>query len=136
MTPLFDHEKLNVYQESIAFVGWVELTCREAGKRSGIVDQFERAATSIPLNIAEGNGKPKSLERCRFFDIARGAAMECAACLDVMSVTERISKDKANEGKAKLVRIVSMLVGLVRSNSDRVCEDAPIVEGLHGKRSD
>ncbi len=62
--------------------------------------------------------------------------MECAACLDVMVVTGRISEEKASEGKAKLIRIVSMLVGLVRSNSDRVCEDAPVIEGLYGKRSD
>ena len=136
MATLFDHEKLNVYQEAIAFVGWVEQATKDAGRRSGIIDQLERAATSIPLNIAEGNGKPKSLERCRFFDIARGSAMECAACLDVMAVTERISKDTAAEGKARLVRIVSMLVGLVRSNSDRVCEDAPVIDALYGKRSD
>jgi four helix bundle protein len=136
MSPLFDHERLNVYREAIEFVAWVDAISRDAGRRSGVIDQLERAATSIPLNIAEGNGKPKSLERCRFFDIARGSAMECAACLDVMAVTERIPKDKSTEGKARLVRIVSMLVGLVRSNSDRVCEDVPVTDGLYGRRSD
>jgi four helix bundle protein len=30
------------------------------------------ASTSIPLNIAEGNGKFTGADRCRFFDNARG----------------------------------------------------------------
>jgi len=34
------------------------------------------------LNIAEGNGRFTSPDRCRFFDTARGSVLECAACLD------------------------------------------------------
>ena len=62
-------------------------------------------------------------DRCRFFDIARGSALECAACLDVLVVKKRIAQ--ADSGKAYLVRIVSMLVGLIRSTSpSRVHEDS------------
>ena len=39
---------------------------------------------SLELNIAEGNGKYTSADRCRFFDTARASALECAACLDVL----------------------------------------------------
>jgi len=69
---------------------------------------LDRASTSIPLNLAEGNGKFTDADRCRFFDIARGSALECAACLDVLVAKNRI--DNAVEGKAQLLRIVSMLV--------------------------
>ena len=49
--------------------------------------------------------------------------MECAACLDVLVAKKRI--DSADAGKAILVRIVSMLVGLIRSTStSRVYEDS------------
>lgn len=51
---------------------------------ASVRDQLDRASTSIPLNIAEGNGKFTSADRCRFFDNARGSALESAACLDVM----------------------------------------------------
>jgi hypothetical protein len=47
-------------------------------------DQLDRASTSIVLNLAEGNGKRSHPDRCRYFDIARGSALECAACLDVL----------------------------------------------------
>ena len=78
-------------------------------------DQLDRASTSIPLNIAEGNGKYTAPDRCRFFDIARGSALECAACLDVLVARKRLAR--AEQGKEILVRIVSMLVGLIRSTS-------------------
>ncbi len=90
-------------------------------------DQLDRASTSIPLNIAEGNGKYTAPDRCRFFDIARGSALECAACLDVLVAKKRL--DQAEQGKEILVRIVSMLVGLIRStSSDRVYEGRGVYE--------
>jgi four helix bundle protein len=89
--------------------------------------QLDRASTSIPLNIAEGNGKYTAPDRCRFFDIARGSALECAACLDLLVAKKRLAQ--AEPGKEILVRIVSMLVGLIRSTSpDRVHEQGAIYE--------
>ncbi len=75
--------------------------------------------TSIPLNLAEGNGKHTSADRCRFFDVARGSALECAACLDVLVARKLVDGNVAEMGKAKLVEIVSMIVGLIRANSAR-----------------
>jgi four helix bundle protein len=79
--------------------------------------QLERASTSVPLNIAEGNGKSTPKDRCKFFDTARGSALECAACLDVLLAKGKIDAATAASGKALLIEIVSMLVGLIRANS-------------------
>jgi four helix bundle protein len=49
-------------------------------------DQFRRASISIPLNIAEASGKVSPSDRGRFFAIARGSAMECAAILDCVQI--------------------------------------------------
>jgi len=113
----FDHEKLNVYQDAIAFVAWSSELLKEIPKNMAVHNQFDRAATSIPLNIAEGNGKYTSADRCRFFDVARGSTLECAACLDVLLAKNVIEKPLADQGKVLLLKIVSMLVGLIRSNS-------------------
>ena len=40
--------------------------------------------SSIPLNISEGCGRPKIEDRKRFYSIARGSAMECAAISDLL----------------------------------------------------
>jgi four helix bundle protein len=122
----FDHEKLLVYQRSIAFVAWAETILESQPKSLPVRDQLDRASTSIPLNIAEGNGKFTSADRCRFFDTARGSALESAACLDVLVAKRRIAADGVGEGKGLLLEIVALLVGLIKSNSDgRVFEEAP-----------
>lgn len=130
MKPHFDHENLDVYQASIEFASWAEELLEQLPKSLSVTNQLDRASTSIPLNLAEGNGKFTDKDRCRFFDIARGSALECAACLDVLAAKKRINC--ANEGKDRLVRIVSMLVGLIRRTSpSRVYEEqGDYVNGL------
>ena len=49
---------------------------------SNIADQIERAATSIVLNIGEGNRRAGK-DRRRFFVMAQGSASEVLAALDV-----------------------------------------------------
>jgi len=82
----FDHEKLDVYREAINFCGWVGEFLASISAKAAAKDQLDRASTSIPLNIAEGNGKFSAKDRARFFEMARGSALECAACLDVLLV--------------------------------------------------
>ncbi len=127
MNTSFDHEKLTVYQEAIRFVVWSEEILKTIPKNLAVHGQLDRAATSIPLNIAEGNGKYTAPDRCRFFDIARGSALECAACLDVLLAKKHLVQ--ADDGKQILIRIVSMLVGLIRCTStDRVYESVGAYE--------
>ena len=113
----FDHEKLKVYEVSINFVAWVTDLLESIPKSISAHDQLDRASTSVPLNIAEGNGKFTPKDRCKFLDIARGSALECAACLDVLVAKRKIGSETAASGKATLIEVVSMLVGLIRSNS-------------------
>ncbi|MBM4321616.1 MAG: four helix bundle protein, partial [Deltaproteobacteria bacterium] len=47
-----------------------------AARREG---QLRRASISTPVNIAEGSGKTKEPDQQRYYAIARGSAMECAA---------------------------------------------------------
>jgi four helix bundle protein len=119
---MFDHERLRVYQQAIGFTAWSEELLNEVSPKISACDQLDRASTSMPINIAEGNGRYRAADRCRFFDIARGSALESASCLDVLVAKRRVDPERVARGKAMLEEIVSMLVGLIRSNSDRVCE--------------
>ncbi|HKP02297.1 MAG TPA: four helix bundle protein [Chthoniobacterales bacterium] len=123
MRPSFDHERLKVYQSAIVFVTWsTDLLAQVRGKAAA-KDQLDRASTSVPLNIAEGNGKFAIRDRCRFLDIARGSALECAACLDVLVAKRLIQAETIRSGKEQLLEIVSMLIGLTNSLMARVQED-------------
>src|SRR5213083_1828777 len=115
----FDHEKLDVYQEAIAFCGWVGEFIAAISAKAAAKDQLDRASTSIPLNIAEGNGKFSAKDRARFLEMARGSALECAACLDVLFVRKLASEQHVAGQKEKLARIVQMLIGLLRKFSER-----------------
>lgn len=125
MKPTFDHEKLHAYQEAIAFVAWVDDILQGLPKGIAVYGQLDRASTSIPLNIAEGNGKHTAPDRCRFLDIARGSSLESAACLDVLAARKLITNEQAADGKSMLVRVVSLVIGLIRAtSSDRVYEES------------
>src|SRR5215213_7446228 len=115
----FDHEKLEVYREAIAFVAWVSTLLEATGRVGDVKDQLDRASTSIPLNIAEGNGKFNPKDRCRFFDIAHGSALECAAGLDVLVAKRKLAEDDIRPGKEILQRVVRMLLGLIKRHSTR-----------------
>jgi four helix bundle protein len=118
LTRCFDHEKLEVYQESLTFIAWLEPILQKLPKSIAVCDQLDRASTSIVLNLAEGNGKYTAADRCRFFDNSRGSALECAAALDVLVAKGRCEVAVVGPGKERLRGIVSMLVGLIKANSD------------------
>ena len=115
----FDHEKLEVYQDAITFVAWLSDVLEGVSRLGDVRDQLDRAATSVPLSIAEGNGKYTPKDRCRFFDTARGSALECAAGLDVLVAKRRLSFEQVRPGKDRLQRIVRMVMGLIKRNSER-----------------
>src|SRR5437773_11746009 len=117
MKLLFDHEKLDVYQEAIAFCGWVGEFLETISGKAAAKDQLDRASTSIPLNIAEGNGKFSQRDRARFLEMARGSALECAACLDVLVARRLTRVESASAAKERLARLVQMLIGLLRKFS-------------------
>jgi four helix bundle protein len=119
MTPYFDHEKLEVYRESIEFCAWVGEFLNTISSKAAAKDQLDRASTSIPLNIVEGNGKFSGKDRARFLEMARGSALECAACLDVLVARKLANSDQAGEAKGRLAGIVRMLMGLLKRFSER-----------------
>ena len=97
-----------------------------ASSKLAVHDQFDRASTSVPLNIAEGNAKYTAPDRCRYFDTARGSALECAACLDVLVAKGQFTPDQVRDGKAILHETVSLLVGLIRRRSPERLGEEPL----------
>jgi four helix bundle protein len=119
MKTYFDHEKLDVYRDAIAFCGWTGELLNSISAKAAAKDQLDRASTSIPLNIAEGNGKFSVKDRARFLEIARGSALECAAALDVLVARKLATLEQIESARENLVRIVQMLMGMLRRFSER-----------------
>lgn len=117
------HEKLDVYNRSLDFIDFTENILKKISFNSFLYNQLERSSSSITLNIAEGSGKFTSKDKNRYYDIARGSAVESAACLDILFKKNKINLEEKEKGKMLLSEIVSMLIGLIKSTSNRIYEE-------------
>src|SRR5262245_2370016 len=83
----FDHERLDVYRLAVELIAWVgdllDGSLRDI--RGTAKKHLDEASHPVANNIAEGNGKRSRADRYRFLDIARGSALESAACLDALA---------------------------------------------------
>src|SRR6266480_5768603 len=127
----FHHEKLTVYQRALEFASWQDLI-ESLTKRTSTRDHLERAGDSIALNIAEGNGKFSQKDRARFFQIAHGSALECAACLDLLVARRSCAGSATTRGTSILEEIVKMLFTMLNQLGCRIAEDS----AEYGERAD
>ena len=101
--------RFHAYQLALEFrrqvVRWLPL------RRAELSDQLDRASISVPLNIAEGAGR-SGRDRARHYTIARGSAVECLACLDLLDL-EAGSPNTA-EARALVIRLLDVLTALIR----------------------
>jgi four helix bundle protein len=128
----FHHEKLTVYQRALEFASWSQGLIESLTKRTSTRDHLERAGDSIALNIAEGNGKFSQKDRARFFQIAHGSALECAACLDLVVARRCCDGSAIARGKSILEEIVKMLFTMLDQLGCRIAEDS----AEYGERRD
>jgi four helix bundle protein len=114
----FDHEKLDVYQITMEFVVIVESIIKQFPKgRAYLIDQLQRASSSVALNIAEGAGEFSTNEKIRFYRMARRSATECAGILDICIRLNLIDENLGSKSRGLLLRIVSMLTKMARTSS-------------------
>lgn len=112
---LLDHEKLTVYQTAIQFVILADAIIEHLPRgRAYLSDQLQRAALSIPLNIAEGAGEYAVDEKARFYRMAKRSATECAGILDVCQRLRLVEEKRYLQGRELLVGIVSMLIKMAQ----------------------
>ena len=114
---MFCHDKLTVYKKAVEFLGAAHSILRGLSPGNGDVNnQLRRAAMSIALNIAEGAGKTGTKDKRRFYSIARGSALECAALLDLCTEWHLVDQSLIIEARTILEQIAAML-GKLCANS-------------------
>jgi len=112
---MLSFQKLDVYRCSVEFLAFAFPASSQVSRGNApILDQLKRAATSIPLNIAEAAGRTGHADAARTYAIARGSAMECAAILDALRTLELVDIDCHRRGLELIERIVAMLTRLCR----------------------
>src|SRR5205085_8990064 len=88
----------------------------------GLTSQLQRAAVSVPSNIAEGQARHSQREFCQFLSHARGSLAEVETQIHL---SVRLSYVQAPQAKAVLdlcSEIGRMLNGLIASIRDRIAK--------------
>lgn len=115
---ILDHEKLDAYHIAIEFVMFSDAFIKHLPRGRGYLsDQLQRAALSIPLNVAEGAGEYAIDEKARFYRMAKRSATECAGILDVCRKLQLLDEQRYIKGRELLVRIVSILTKMAQRNN-------------------
>ena len=95
----------SVYQESRSW---------PADERFGLISQVQRAAVSVPANIAEGSGRTGSAELRHFLSIAHGSLCEANTHIEVAVRLGYITKEKFESILAQGDELSRILRGFIR----------------------
>ena len=107
---MFFYEKLKCYQIALELLKEVNYVQKVMPRGLGNVnDQLNRALTSIVLNLSEGVNRKSSLDRKRFFDIAKASTSESASCFDILFALNHLSEEKYNHFKSTLLILIKMI---------------------------
>ncbi len=110
----FFYRKLKVYHLSKQMVADVYTLSKQFPPQEnfGIISQLQRAAVSVPSNIAEGMGRLSDKERLHFIDIAIGSLHEVMCQLEIAELIGYITQDQLSDMEKSLRQILMMLIGL------------------------
>jgi four helix bundle protein len=90
----------------------LELVRRAPSSVRALTDQTVRAATSVPLNLAEGAGR-RGRDRLHHWRIAYGSALEARTALELLVATGCVDVETAATADALLDRVAAMAWRLV-----------------------
>ena len=113
-----DYRRLKVYEKAYSTAKEMYLLAKRFpnDERYELTSQIKRAATSVPLNIAEGYGKSASEnEMLRFLRIAKGSVAETEVLLDFSCDFGYITKEEHEKYRGQYAEIGKMLSGLMES---------------------
>jgi four helix bundle protein len=112
----FNFEKLRVYQDALDFSKQIYKVTKKfpKGELFALTSQLRRAASSIPLNVAEGS----SLTKIQFKDFlrrARGSVYECVTILFLALDNDYISEEEQKKMYGDCQKLAKSISALINS---------------------
>lgn len=115
--PIKKFEDLLVWQKGISLAKEIYQIC-SSGKISrdfGLKDQIQRAAVSIPTNIAEGFERSSRKEYLQFLNIAKGSAGELRSLMRVAFEIEYLSREQYDLINGMTIEVSSYLANQIKA---------------------
>jgi four helix bundle protein len=109
------HKRLHVWQAAIDLVVLVNGATRDfpLAERFVLVPQMNRAALSVPSNIAEGAARKSRNEYLHFLYVARASTSELDTQLEIARRLGYLSAEKHEVLQAEMNRVAKMLNALI-----------------------
>ena len=101
---------LKIYQVTIKF---------PEDEKFALVSQLRRAATSVPANIVEGQGRNRKQERIHFFYISNGSLEEVKYFLLLAKDLNYITHEQYDELHIKAIAVGKLLQGFISYMKER-----------------
>ena len=113
---MFNFEKLEVWQKSIAYAGMIYRLTRgfPVDERFGLTNQLRRAANSVASNLAEGSARPNA-DYARFVGYAAGSLYEVVTQATIARNEGFLAPDHFIDLYRQADEISRMLSGLRKS---------------------
>ena len=118
----FYYRKLLVYQHAMMLLEDVYHLTKKfpSSELHGLTNQIQRAAVSIPSNIAEGMGRFSIKDRIRFIDISNGSVMEVMCQLEIAHRLGYISNEELQIQDTKIATLAKMILGLRKNLEEKL----------------
>ena len=115
------YRKINVYHLSKQYAIKIYRTAKKfpASEQFGLTNQIQRAAVSIPSNIAEGMGRFSIKERIHHLEFSLGSLMEVMCQLEIAESLNYISANELTIQEGNIKEISKMLTGLRRTFEEK-----------------
>ena len=113
----FAFEKLRGWQEARKWVNSIyQITRRFPDSENfGMTSQLNRAAVSVPTNLAEGSGRISKKDQAHFTHLAYSSLMECMNLLMLADDQKFLAEGEINRQRASIASLSAQLNALHQS---------------------
>lgn len=110
-----NYEKLEIWQEAMELTAIIYRATKNFPKEEqfGITSQLRRAILSVPLNIAEGQGRKNKADFRRFLLIAMGSLNEALTVLTVSQNLKIISDEELQKLRQRILILMKRMQALI-----------------------
>ena|SRR5690554_3356615 len=124
MSDIKSYRDLIVWQKSMDLVVEVYSLLRSFPKNEEFVlsSQLKRCVVSIPSNIAEGYGRNRTYDYCRFLEIARGSLYEMKTQIELAARLSFISEIQFSgifEKGSEVDKMINCLISTLKKGARR-----------------
>ncbi len=110
---MHNFRKLDIWIKSVSLVTDINRLTNSfpTQERFGLVSQMQRAAVSIPTNIAEGSAKSSNKDFTRFLKISIGSLLELETELLISFNLQYIGLEKYDIFQNQIIELQKMITG-------------------------